>query len=171
MSIKVLAIITGASLLLTILLFVFTGNSGDKTSTTDGTQPIITQNTPIPTVDVQKPPEQGKAKISGVICPAKSFSLAGGLMVVAEKIPSRQRFSHYVYGPIELSTSYAIEVDPGIYEISSELTNRQKVGLYSQYVLCGLNPDSCKDHALLQIEITTNQTLNNIDICDYDWLK
>lgn len=169
MNIKVLGIIAVSSILLTVILFVLTSKPPSQPSG-PGIQPNPTTIV-LPTVDPQLPPAEGKAKLLGTICPFPNNQLQQGLTVVAEQIPSRERFTHYIPGPIKQETIYALEVAPGVYEIFSELNRRRRLGLYSQFVLCGLDPEQCLDHALLQTKITANETIDQINICDYDWLN
>ncbi len=170
MNLKVLGLIAAGSLLFTILAFVLTARkpAGQTPATGESPTPALTL---IPTLDPQQPPSEGKAKITGYVCPLTTGNLDQGVTVVAEKIPSRERFTFYIQGPITQDTVYAMEIDPGTYEVYSEIANRRKLGLYSKYVLCGLDPERCLDHALLQFEIPQGQLLTDVDVCDYDWFK
>ena len=167
MNIRTLAIIAGVSLLLTIAIFIFTAKPQAPSPAPEAT----TSATPIalPTPDINQPPTEGMSKITGRICSHTHPSLATGVMIVAEKQPTKHRFTRYLPGPITSDIQYAIEVAPGNYEIYTETTNRNKIGLHSNYVICGNNPATCVDHTLIQIGISAGQTLPNIDICDYDW--
>jgi len=168
----VLGIITGVMLIITILLFVFTaggGNPEDNGTVVDGTGAEVMES--VPTLDPESPPTEGMAKLAGRICVSGLSREDKGLMLVAERIPDREQFNRYFPGPINEDIDYALEVVPGSYEVFTELLDRQKLGLYSQYVECGLTPERCLDHGMVQVQAQEGQIVQNIDVCDYEWVR
>ena len=166
MNLKILSIITGTLIIVTIFLFIFTGSPSKSPGVTPTSTPSANLS-PVPTADLQQPPAPGKAKLTGSICLPESTPPAG-FILVAEQLPSRQRITKYIPGPFDGDTPFALEVAPGTYQVYTEAPNRTKIGLYSQYAVCRGTP-GCVDHDLLEINSEADKIVSNIDVCDYQW--
>lgn len=172
MNLKIWGIMAGASLLLTLLLFLLfpSSNSHKEKETGKVTTGSVSLNSP--EVNLDSPPSEGKAKITGKVCVLDPNLLQTGITLVAEKIPTKERFTVYYPGPISETMVFSMEIEPGKYEVYSELNNRKRLGLYSQYVLCtSQGGKNCRDHQMIKLNVASGNTIRNVDICDYDWVN
>jgi len=170
MNLKVLGIITGTMIVVTILLFVFTAGitPEEGEGEVDGTAPGVVV---VPTPDPAAPPVEGMARLVGRICISSGINLNNGVMLVAERIPDKEQFKRYISGPMSEETIYALDVEPGRYEIFTESLDGLKLGLYSQYVVCGLDSIKCLDHDMVQVQAREGESVEAIDVCDYQWSR
>jgi hypothetical protein len=174
MGLKILVIITVVSVAFTGLLFVFTGGSREnmpENTGGDGTGVVVEL---VPTINFDAPPDAGMAKIIGKFCLPElnsRISLDSGVWLVAERIPDKARFRRFLVGPIVQDMIFALQVEPGIYEVMSELPNRHKLSLYSQYVTCGMDKSRCLQHALIQLQAKEGEIVKGVDVCDYEWAR
>lgn len=67
----------------------------------------------------------------------------------------------------ENQTSYNIDLEPGRYIAFAYINSGATFGgAYSNLVLCGFG-NECTDHTLVEFEVSSGQTLDSIDICDW----
>ena len=163
-----LGIITVVSIFITIGLFLFTGGGSEPDAevpvAVDGSEVVVQE-----VMDLDSPPAEGKAKITGTLCPLESVSGVSGLLLTAERIPDKERFSRFIQGPFDELIEFSLEVEPARYEVFTETSERQKMGLYSRFVLCGLDESACLDHTMVRVEALEGDILQDVDVCDYSW--
>lgn len=169
MNIKILGLIALLSLSLTVVLFAITGgdNRPEVQVIDPDDQPTFGEgnDTPTPTQPV------GQAQITGKICETDLNTNDNGFVIVAERMPEKERFTQYRSDSMNNELVYNISVEPGSYQIYTEDYSRNKIGLYSEYVVCKRDRDICLRHNLKQFTVNDGQQITNIDICDYDWAK
>ena len=100
-------------------------------------------------------------------------TITGLLSFPSERIPPLTIFAIRIdnglltYYSIETAAdqaSYAIEVDPGIYNVFG---NRDDfAGGYTKYVTCGMGA-SCSDHSPLPVVVKAGKIVKNIDLADW----
>lgn len=66
----------------------------------------------------------------------------------------------------ENQTDFSAPVPPGIYVAYAWLPDLSRGGTYSQAVPCGLSVE-CKDHSLIEFEVTTGEITPGIKVCDW----
>jgi len=169
MNTKFLLIVAGVSGGLLMIVFIAalifaprakSGQSNDQRST-----PTLAQR-----YDPEVTPMNGKAVIKGRICsPPEDPTEVSATLIVAERLPARTQVTKYYPGYATAGSDlYAIEVDPGIYEVYTQSANREKVALYSDYVECGME-ETCVDHGAVQVSLARGQVVEGVDLCDYVW--
>lgn len=161
---------TGGLLLLTIIISALSGSNPSQPTnpgTTGTVTPAVTPKYTAP--DPNQQPKAGMSLITGEICPQTSSGNAPGSMVVAEEIPSRVKHVIFYPGSVAAGTNkFAIEVEPGTYELYIQTLEQEKIALYSQYVNCGM-ASTCFDHRMVQIEVKAGEKNTSARICDYNW--
>jgi hypothetical protein len=123
------------------------------------TPPPTSTLTPTPTATVT--PTQLPANVSGRVCfpgeaiPAMTayFVETGSNSATELKIQENQ-------------DHYEINLPAGTYLAFAWLADFSRGGLYSHAVPCGLK-SNCKDHSPLPFTLGNNETLANIDLCDW----
>jgi LysM repeat protein len=99
--------------------------------------------------------------------------ISGKLSFPSEHIPPLTVFAiridnglstFYSINTAENQSSYAIEVDPGIYNVFAY--RGDYAAGYTKYVTCGMGA-SCSDHSLLPVVVKAGKTIKNIDLTDW----
>lgn len=168
----IIASVTGGLLLLTIIVTALFGGGNTPTPPQGSLSPAPIQPQTYTAPSADATPAPGKSLIVGEICPpTQGGTVVSQGMVVAEEIPSR--IKHVVFYPGETvagTRQFAIELEPGTYELYSQTLQHEKVALFSEYVRCGMG-EACYNHTLLQVSLEPNQKYTEARICDYTWTK
>ena len=99
--------------------------------------------------------------------------ITGLLSFPSERIPPLTIFAiridnglstYYSIDTAEHQSSYAIEVDPGIYNVFAYRDDF--AGGYTKYVTCGMGA-SCSDHSPLPVVVKAGKIVKNIDLADW----
>jgi hypothetical protein len=117
---------------------------------------------PNPQVEMEPDPGEIPGTINGKVC------FPGG------HLPEMTLFIQEVFTgqmtelPIaENQTSYSINLEPGRYVAFAYINSGATFGgAYSNLVVCGFE-DHCSDHTLVEFDVLSGQTSNEIDICDW----
>ncbi|MGB3701500.1 MAG: LysM domain-containing protein [Anaerolineales bacterium] len=100
-------------------------------------------------------------------------TITGLLSFPSERIPPLTIFAvridnglstYYSIDTVADQSSYAIEVDPGIYNVFAYRDDF--AGGYTKYVTCGMGA-SCSDHSPLPVVVTAGDTIQDIDLSDW----
>ncbi len=67
---------------------------------------------------------------------------------------------------LESQDSYSIQLPPGKYYAWTYAPQYQIGGIYSKFVVCGME-ESCTDHRPLLFDVQAGKTVTGIDICDW----
>ena len=107
------------------------------------------------------------AEIFGLICEYENTHPAG---VVAFYEPSTETLHRM---PIVQDTNvYSMKVPAGDYMAFFEPTNRElPIFAFSQYVNCGMTPDSCTDHSMVTFTVEADQEYGQVDLCDPQYVQ
>jgi hypothetical protein len=108
-----------------------------------------------------------------VIPPPTNSGATGKICFPSEMIPAMTvYFEDTMNGLIttvpiaENQSTYEVSLEPGTYLAYAWLPDFTIGGLYSYAVPCGLSVE-CTDHDPIVVQITPDQTVTNIDICDW----
>jgi hypothetical protein len=141
----------------------FTVKPGEETGSVDICDWYSPEDVP-PNPDapqVQKPLEtvgtiNGKVCFPGGHLPAMTLFIQE---VTSEEISE--------YSISENQTSYSIDLEPGNYIAYAYVDSGGTFGgSYSDLMLCEFD-ENCADHSLVEFEVSSGQSLNSIDICDW----
>ena len=100
-------------------------------------------------------------------------TITGLLSFPSERIPPLTIFAvridnglstYYSIDTVADQSSYAIEVDPGIYNVFAYRDDF--AGGYTKYITCGMGA-SCSDHSPLAVVVKAGKTVKNIDLADW----
>ena len=67
---------------------------------------------------------------------------------------------------LETQADFSAPVPPGTYLAYAWLPDLSRGGTYSQAVPCGLTVE-CKDHSLIEFEVSTGEITPDINVCDW----
>lgn len=103
------------------------------------------------------------ATVHGLVCTYGQDVFPAGSVIFYEP----QQNNLVVYKLQENENSFSVQVPPGKYAIFFSPQNPILPNYaFTQYVSCGLNPESCQDHSLLINDLEPAQEYGNIMICD-----
>ena len=85
--------------------------------------------------------------------------------------PTKERVTKFIVGPIKEDVNFSLDVEKGSYQVFSETSDRKKLGLYSQYVICGMDIEKCVDHSMIEVGVAEKRVVAGVNVCDYDWVK
>jgi hypothetical protein len=112
--------------------------------------------------NVLTPETPGLASVFGKVCPFGKQFIAGSVIFFDAKtgvsVQTQMKAGEGVYN---------IKMMPGSYVAIFKPTDRTFPNFaYSEYVRCGLKPNTCQQHGLLELKIEKNKEYGQVDLCD-----